>query len=303
MDKGNCVYQAGPIEITLGYRPLMADQGVCVQVYANVESKETEILRFDCFDQDPHYHYGPENRNVRLHLDKVTCGTPFAWTMHNLRHNLPAMIKRAGYESVAAAVEAHPVSSAVLDEIEAKGRELAVTERRTVTHKFERMLEKDVYRVGNICMGLEYRLLPQIHSQGLAIHVLSNIADQVVELLAFDCFDNGPHYHYGPRNQDIRIYWDTVTSGDPLAWTLDQFKIGNLRRMIERAGYPTVANDLDESLLQSMLPEIERRAWELVAENKAAQAAPTAMRGQQKTKEQLMQEIEALREQIAALAS
>lgn len=303
MDKGNWGYSAGPIEITLGYRALMADQGVCAQVYATVEGKETEILRFDCFDQDPHYHYGPEHRNVRLHLDKVTCGTPFAWTMHNLRHNLPAMIKRAGYASVAAAVEAHPVPGALLDEIETKGRALAVSERRTVTHKFERMLEQDVYRVGNICIGLEYRLLPQLNSQGLAIHVLSTIADQVVELLAFDCFDNGPHYHYGPRNQDIRIYWDTTTSGDTLAWTLNQFKIGNLRRMIERAGYPTVAHDLDEALLQSMLPAIERRAWELVAENKAAQAAQMTKNSQKKTKTQLLEEIEALRAQVAALES
>lgn len=303
MDKGNFVYSADPIEITLDYRALMADQGVCAQVYANVDGKDTEILRFDCFDQDPHYHYGPENRNVRLHLDKVTCGTPFAWTMHNLRNNLPAMIKRAGYASVAAAVEANPVPASLLDEIEAKGRELAVSERRTVTHKFERMLDKDWYRVGNICIGLEYRILPQLNTQGLAIHVLSNIAGQEVELLAFDCFDNGPHYHYGPRNQDIRLYWDTTTSGDTLVWTLNQFKIGNMRKMIERAGYPTVANDLDEALLQSMLPEIEGRAWELVAENKAAQAAQTTTNYQKKTKAQLIDEIEALREQVAALES
>ena len=301
MDKGNFVYSAGPIEITLSYRALMADQGVCAQVYANVDAKDTEILRFDCFDQDPHYHYGPEHRNVRLHLDKVTCGTPFAWTMDNLRHNLPAMIKRAGYANLAAAVEEHPVPGTLLDEIEAKGRELAVSERRTVTHKFERMLDTDLYRVGNICIGLEFRILPQLQSQALAIHVLSNIADQLDELKAFDCFYNGPHYHYGPRNQDIRLYWDVTTSGDTLAWTLNQFKIGNLRRMIERAGYPTVAQDLDEALLQSMLPEIERRAWELVAENKAAMAAQASTSDQKKTKAQLLAELEALREQVAAL--
>jgi hypothetical protein len=301
MDKGSCVYSAGPIEITLEYRALMEDQGVCAQVFANVDGKDTEILRFDCFDQSPHYHYGPENRNVRLHLDKVTCGTPFAWTMDQLRHNLPGMIKRAGYASVAEAVEADPAPASLLDEIEAKGRELAISERRTVTHMFERMHEQDWYRVGNICIGLEYRILPQLNSEGLAIHVLSNIAGQEVELLAFDCFDNGPHYHYGPRNQDIRLYWDTVTSGDPLAWTLNQFKAGNMRRMIERAGYPTVASDLDEALLQSMLPEMERRAWELVEENQAAKAAQATPNYQKKTKAQLIEEIEALREQVAAL--
>lgn len=298
MDKGSFVYKAGPLDITLEYRALMADQGVCAQVFANVDGKDTEILRFDCFDQNPHYHYGPENHNLRLFLDKTTCGNPFGWTMDNLRENLPVMIVRAGYDDLAAAVEAQPVPAATLDEIEAKGRDLAVTERRTVTHMFERMLDGDVYTVGNIRIGLEYRLLPNINSQGLAIHVLTDIANQNVELLAFDCFDSGPHYHYGPRNQDIRLYWDTTTSGEPLRWTLNQFKAGNMKNMIERAGYPTVANGLDENLLQSMLPEIERRAFELVGENMAAQAGTN---DQRKTKAQLIQELEALRDQVTAL--
>ena len=299
MDRGSFVYNAGPIDITLEYRALMADQGVCAQVFANVDGNDTEILRFDCFDQDPHYHYGPANHNVRLHLDKVTCGTPFAWTMNNLRHNLPAMIKRSGYDSLAAAVEAQPVSKMLLDEIDAKGRELAVANRRTVTHKFERMLDQDVFNIGNVRIGLEYRMVA--NDQGLAIHVLSQVAEQKVELLAFDCFEKGPHYHYGPRNQDVRLYWDTTTSGNTLQWTLDQFKAGNLRKMIDRAGYPTIANDLDERLLQAQMPEIERRAWELVAENKAAQAAQMAPNYQKKTKAQLIQELEALRVQVAAL--
>jgi len=298
MDKGSFVYNAGAVEITLEYRALMADQGVCAQVFANIDGKDTEILRFDCFDQAPHYHYGPENHNVRLFLDKTTCGNPFGWTMDNLRNNLPTMIERSGYEALASAVIANPISVGVLDQIEAKGRELATAERRTVTHKFERLMEKDWYTVGNIRIGLEYRLLPGINSEGLAIHVLSDIAGQAVELLAFDCFNNGPHYHYGPRNQDIRLYWDTTTSGDTLAWTLNQFKSGNMKNMVARAGYPTVANDIDEVQLQSIMPEIERRAFELVAENNVAQAIPN---DQRKTKSQLIDELEALREQVAAL--
>ncbi len=68
--------------------------------------------------------------------------------------------------------------------------------------------------------------------------------------------------------------------------------------MINRAGYPTVANDLDEEQFQSMLPEIERRAFELVSENKAVQAGTS---DQRKTKAQLIQELESLRERVSAL--
>ena len=296
MDKGSVVFNGGAVDITLEYRELMPDQGLCVQVFGKAEGQDTEILRFDCFDQMPHYHYGPANHNIRLNMDKTTVGNPFGWTLDNLRTKLPAMIQRAGYEDLAAAVAANPVDAAVLDEVEAKGRQMAVGMRRTVTHKFERMLEEDVFTVGNLRIGLEYRILPQANTEGLAIHVLSDVADQNVELLAFDCFVNGPHYHYGPRNQDIRIYWDTTTSGETLRWTIDQFYAGNMKKMVERAGYPTIANDIDENLLQATMPAIEKRAFALVAENEGA-----IDRMQNDPKAALLKEIESLRERVAAL--
>lgn len=299
MEKSGTVINAGVVDITLNYRPGMADQGLGVQVYAMVDDKETEILRFDCFVQTPHYHYGPENHNIRLNMDKTTAGSPFRWTMNNLRNRLPAMIRRAGYEDLAAAVEANPVPKATLDQIEAKGREMALAERRTVHHLMPELIEGDKIEVGNLRFGLEYRHLPQISDEGMAIHVLADVADQEVELLAFDCFEGDPHYHYGPRNEDVRIYWDVTTSGETLRWTLDQFKAGNLRSMIERAGYPSIAKAVDERLVQEKLPEIEARCFELVAMNKSAQGAPKD--DGRKTKAQLIQELEALREQVAAL--
>ena len=293
MDKGSEIFNAGAVDITLEYRELMPDQGLCVQVFGEVDGQDVEILRFDCFDQMPHYHYGPANHNIRLNMDKTTVGNPFGWTMGHLRTKLPEMIRRSGYDALADAVEANPVASETLDAIEGRGREMAVSKRRTVTHMFERMLEDDVFTVGNLRIGLEYRILPQANTEGLAIHVLSDVAGQNVELLAFDCFINGPHYHYGPRNQDIRIYWDTTTSGETLRWTLDQFYAGNMKKMIDRAGYPTIANDVDEQLLQATMPAIEKRALELVEENKN--------RDDNDPKAALLKEIETLRERVAAL--
>ena len=299
MDKGSTVIDAGLVTIALCYRgDIMNDQGICLQVYSDIEGKDTEVLRFDCFDQAPHYHYGPDNRNVRLFMDKTTVGNPFGWTMNNLRQNLPSMIRRAGYEELATNLENNPVSHEILDEAEAKGRELANTQRRTVQHLMPEMLEGDKIEVGNLKFGLEYRHLPQINDEGMAIHVLAEVAYQEVELLAFDCFDNGPHYHYGPRNQDVRIYWDVTTSGNTLRWTLDQFKEGKLKSMIERAGYPSIASAIDEKLLQEKLPAIEARALELVAINKENKPVVSDER---KTKAQLIKELDELREKVAAL--
>jgi hypothetical protein len=297
MEKGGTVIEAGPVSFGMSYRrEIMTDQGLCLQVYSEIEGKDTEILRFDCFDQTPHYHYGPENHNIRLNMDKTTAGNPLGWTLDNIRHRLPAMVLRAGYDELAGKLEANPISKAKMDTVEATARELSHNERRTVTHLMPQMLEGDKLEVGNLRFGLEYRELA--NDRGMAVHVLSDVAGQEVELLAFDCFEKGPHYHYGPRNEDVRIYWDTTTSGETLRWTIDQFKAGNLRNMIERAGYPTIASAVDEKLLQERLPEIEARCFALVAENNKPQAAP---HDERKTKAQLIDEIEALREKVAAL--
>ncbi|MBT5811937.1 MAG: hypothetical protein HOI19_16305, partial [Rhodospirillaceae bacterium] len=82
-------------------------------------------------------------------------------------------------------------------------------------------------------------------------------------LLAFDCFRKEPHYHYGPRNKNHRIYFDKTVVPDPLEWTLDVLKARKIRDMIAAAGYPGVAADVDEDIIASLLPSIEAKAREL----------------------------------------
>ena len=259
------IVESGPIRFDLSYRDILHDQGVSIRVFGDTEAgDDKELLRFDCFDQTPHYHYAPSGKNERYDLDKTTAGNPLGWTMDNIRHKLPAMIRRSGYEELASAVEASPISSATMDDAESKGRDLSRSGRRTVHHMMPEMVDGDKIEVGNLKFGLEYRHLPQINDEGMAIHVLANVADQEVELLAFDCFQKGPHYHYGPRNQDIRVYWDVTTSGETLRWTLDQFKAGNIRSMIERAGYPGVAADLDQDMIDAVLPALTTKAREML---------------------------------------
>ena len=232
-----------------------ADQGVTIQVAAQVDGKDAQLLRFDCFDQMPHYHYGPEKKNERLFLDTTTAGNPIGWTMNQLRTKLPEMIQRAGYEDVAAQLDASLVASK-LNEVEAMAREAAAEERDTVTHnKGEVIVDAGVIR-----FGLEFRVAPGFDTVGQAIHVLGNVSGEEIELLAFDCFEKNAHYHYGPRNQNLRVFWDQTVVPDTLAWTLDQFRAGRLADMLARAGYPGIAAELDNDLVRSKVPEIESKA-------------------------------------------
>jgi hypothetical protein len=266
MDIGKTKIACGPICFALHYRDLDggaphtqgaggrggsdADQGVCLQVVGDVGGKETELLRFDCFDNRPHYHYGPANQNVRIMLDQTLTGNPLRWTMTQLRSKLPAMLARAGYEALALQIDPSQLVQK-LDEVEAKAGEMAVKGRHTVTHN----RGTEIIEAGNIRFGLEMRRVGP--DGGMAIHVLGDVAGQEIELLAFDCFRLNPHYHYGPRARNERIFVDTTLVPDALHWTLSQFKSGKLPTMIERAGYPTIAAALDTELIAAKLPQVE----------------------------------------------
>jgi hypothetical protein len=85
------------------------DQGVSIDVAADVGGKETSLLRFNCFDIERSYVYGPENpelatpdrvgggMGVHCRMDPIIDGNPIGWTIRILGQKLPKMIERAGY--------------------------------------------------------------------------------------------------------------------------------------------------------------------------------------------------------------
>jgi len=239
-----------------------SDQGVVILVDVGGET----ALRFNCFDIEKSYIYAPDGDSVPYRMDHTVDGNPIGWSVRTMRSNLGAMLTRAGYGDAAGSLDMNAVNAA-LDEVDATARVKFAGERNTVKHN----RGTDIIEAGNIRFGLEMRRQAS-GDGGLAIHVLSDLAGNTgrvfteeTELLAFDCFRDEPHYHYGPRNKNHRIFWDKTLVPDPLGWCLDQFKTGKLKAMLERAGYPGVAADLDEDLLASVIPQVESRGREMEA--------------------------------------
>ena len=84
------------------------DRGVSLHVFsAGDGAAAQEFLRFDCFDEDPHYHYisWRAMSNEMLHLDPIADGDPLAWALERIRTRLPQMLARAGAADVAARVD------------------------------------------------------------------------------------------------------------------------------------------------------------------------------------------------------
>lgn len=270
MKKGSSRIDAGAVSFTVqqeqwdGNIHSHPDQGVVILVTGETGGAEKPLLRFNCFDVERSYIYGPEDKNKLCRMDPIVDGNPIGWSVRQLRGNLPKMLTAAGYEDVASAVDMDLVWQK-LDEVEATAREAAISGRQTVKHN----RGTDIFEAGNIRFGLELRTL-RGGDGGLAIHVMSDLVGtptdpytSETEILAFDCFREAPHYHYGPREKNHRIYWDKTLIPDPLEWTLDVLKARKLREMIEAAGYPGVATNLDEDLVASLLPAIETKAREM----------------------------------------
>jgi hypothetical protein len=106
-------FEVGGVRINVDYRQFGGDRGPSVRVYADIEGRPVQLLRFDCFDNDPHYHYDPEGRDDHRKLSPQEVPDPIAWTLAELSGNLVSMIRTAGYDGVADRVDADAVSAAV----------------------------------------------------------------------------------------------------------------------------------------------------------------------------------------------
>jgi hypothetical protein len=95
------------------------DEGVSIHVWGTDDGHE--YLRFDVFADEPHYHYvhntgasGDVVNNV-IDFDAVASGDMLAWALECLRTRLPEMLRAAGGDAVASAVDAAAVARAVDD--------------------------------------------------------------------------------------------------------------------------------------------------------------------------------------------
>lgn len=131
-------FDAGPVEVGVEYRLLndaiaaaadvidadgdergqvtdLDDCGVSLHVFAVQDGERREFLRFDCFDEDPHYHYVSvrDSSNEMVHIDPIADGDPLAWALERLRTRLPQMLSRAGAPEVAGQLDAAALEEAL----------------------------------------------------------------------------------------------------------------------------------------------------------------------------------------------
>jgi hypothetical protein len=100
---------AGPVTVGVEHRHLGADHGISLHVFDTATG--AEHLRFDCFDQEPHYHYitparaDREVTNCVVPIDEVALGPALPWALAAIRDRLAPMLRQAGAGDLAAAID------------------------------------------------------------------------------------------------------------------------------------------------------------------------------------------------------
>jgi hypothetical protein len=103
---------AGPVEFALEYRAFDRVQGWTIHVYGPRQGKREEVLRFDCFDHNPHFHLGWSHLD-RMFVPIPDTDDPLDWAFEEMRTHLPEMLCESGVPELAAELDMAAINSSL----------------------------------------------------------------------------------------------------------------------------------------------------------------------------------------------
>jgi hypothetical protein len=101
--------------------------------------------------------------------------------------------------------------------------------------------------------------LDSVDDGGPSIHVFGS--DDQLEYLRFDCFRNGPHYHYVHPNEEYQVVneIDPVADGDPFEWALGRLR-SRLPEMLRESGGTNLADHVDQAAVDEAIDRVSELA-------------------------------------------
>jgi hypothetical protein len=85
----------GRFRFKVAFRELADDRGLAIHVFGPTSnsSEEEEVLRFDCFENQPHYHLAWSYRNDPL--IPIEASNPFEWAIDKLANDIKTLLVSA----------------------------------------------------------------------------------------------------------------------------------------------------------------------------------------------------------------
>jgi hypothetical protein len=91
------------------------DNGVSLHVVGSEDGHE--YLRFDLFEQEPHYHYidvSGESQRI-VDYDRVALGPMLPWALEKIRSGLAPMLEHAGGQGLVEQLDSGRIAAALVD--------------------------------------------------------------------------------------------------------------------------------------------------------------------------------------------
>ena len=108
------------------------DAGVSIHVFDNTGDQPVERLRFDCFNDEPHYHYlaPADTFNEYWDLDPTVTGEPIPWALRCIESRLPEMLSHARAVELAGKVDMAAIAAALPAVAKATEKAQAIGQRQ-----------------------------------------------------------------------------------------------------------------------------------------------------------------------------
>ncbi len=90
------IFEIGRFELKYQYRDVGTDSGPALHLFGPRGSAREEVLRFDCFQKEPHYHIGFSYREVPF--IRIESAEPLQWAVEKLRNNVNELLTEADAE-------------------------------------------------------------------------------------------------------------------------------------------------------------------------------------------------------------
>jgi hypothetical protein len=120
----------GPLCFRLRRREVGDDGGLSIELYGTRGGEESELLRFDLFRNDPHYHVPASTGKPTGRIDPER--DALAWTLGRIEHDLPSLLREADAAEHASAIEGLVMAPIIGRLTEAAERAPDPSERRRV---------------------------------------------------------------------------------------------------------------------------------------------------------------------------
>lgn len=108
--------EIGGLTFRIEYRTQGQDRGPAIRVFGDVDGAPRQVLRFDCFEDDPHYHYDPTGRNLKFSLDELTMGCPLEFSLTQIARHVATMVEKAEFPVTATRINQSEITDRI-DEI------------------------------------------------------------------------------------------------------------------------------------------------------------------------------------------